>query len=93
MKSQSVKTAYDILYKGKGYEYSSFNPVMRRVRQTRGRTVRSPMDYGACVLIDKRYSTNDIRRGFPENETQEIIDVKIENVRGTLEKFFKSINR
>jgi len=97
---RAIEAAYDIEY-GRGWDYAIEIPTIRKVRQAMGRVVRSPLDYGARVLLDSRYLSSSTRRlgkysvynHFPPEEREEIIDVEPGRVKYSLLNFFESIRR
>ena len=99
-RTRAIEAAYDAEF-GHGWDYAIEIPTIRKVRQALGRVVRSPEDYGARVLLDARYTSSSVKRWgkysvfdiFPEEEREEIIDVKPENVKYSLMNFFNDIKK
>ncbi len=99
-RTRAVEAAYEAEF-GHGWDYAIEIPTIRKVRQALGRVVRSPLDYGARILLDGRYtSTSTKRLGkysvfniFPEKERAEIIDVAPERVRYSLMNFFNDVKK
>ena len=99
-RTRAVESAYETEF-GHGWEYAVEIPTIRKVRQALGRVVRSPMDYGARVLLDGRYTSSSTRhlgkysvfKIFPENERAEIVDVLPEKVKYSLMNFFNDMRK
>lgn len=99
-RTRAVESAYEEEF-GHGWDYAIEVPTIRKVRQALGRVVRSPDDYGVRVLLDGRYTSTSTRRWgkysvfniFPDEERNEIIDVKPERVKYSLMNFFNDIRR
>lgn len=98
-RSQAIINAYESLYPGKGMEYVVSQPAVKKIRQACGRVVRSPTDYGAMILVDRRYlkqfskqySKLGYNHRFPAEEAKEFIEVAPGDVKGELELFFRNI--
>jgi len=100
-RNRAVQRAYDaVLGSGMGWDYAVSAPTIRRIRQALGRNVRSPQDYGARVLLDRRYcsacrsemgrySVHDL---FPERERDEFDDCDVTSLGGHLKTFFNSLS-
>ena len=52
-----------------GYEYSYMYPGMNKVLQAAGRVIRTEMDRGIVVLLDKRFLTSGYKKLFPREWT------------------------
>ncbi|MGB3906816.1 MAG: ATP-dependent DNA helicase [Methanomethylovorans sp.] len=94
----AVESAYDHSYGfGTGWDYAVQIPTIRKIRQAMGRVVRSPMDYGARILLDGRFLTDSRQRYgkfavfdiFPPDEREEFVDVQPEKVKFSLMNFFQ----
>jgi DNA excision repair protein ERCC-2 len=62
-----------------------------------GRVVRSPLDHGARILLDGRFTTEAPKKFgkfavfeiFPDEEREEFIDVEPDKVKYSLMNFFQ----
>lgn len=76
---QGALVRYCDLRFGKGWDHAVKSPTVRKMRQARGRLIRSETDRGVCVVLDKRVATltgydaelsvdpvSDIRKFFGE---------------------------
>jgi DNA excision repair protein ERCC-2 len=94
----AVQDAYDAAFEGEdsGWEYAVEIPTVRKTRQALGRVIRSPTDFGARILVDKRYTRAGeveigdytVRETFPAEERAEMIDVDPEKLRFALLNFY-----
>jgi len=83
-----------------GWRYAVEIPTVRKTRQALGRVVRSPTDFGARVLVDKRYTRDGeiemqeyaVRRSFPAEERAEMIDVGPEKLKFGLLNFYNDLD-
>lgn len=93
---EAVQDAYDRAYKGRreaGWRYAVEIPTIRKTRQALGRVIRSPDDFGVRVLADKRYTRADmgrysVRDSFPEEERDELLDLRPEKVKFAMLNFY-----
>lgn len=98
---RAIESAYEHEYPGMGWDYAIQTPTIRKVRQAMGRVIRSPLDYGARVLLDGRYTTTSpvrwkkysVYNTFPPEEREEIIDVEPDNLKFSLMNFFNDMDR
>jgi DNA excision repair protein ERCC-2 len=98
-RSQAIINAYESRYPGKGMEYVVSQPAVKKIRQACGRVIRSPTDYGAMILVDRRYTKPFSDRygklgyyyRFPPEEVREFREVRPEEIKGAMERFFGSI--
>ncbi|MFB6142122.1 MAG: ATP-dependent DNA helicase [Halorientalis sp.] len=104
---EAVQAAYDEAFgdgegshDDAGWEYAVEIPTVRKTRQALGRVVRSPEDFGARVLVDKRYTRAGeremgdytVRETFPPEERAEMVDVAPEKVRFAMLNFFADVD-
>lgn len=85
---RAVRTAYDRVFDGDGFEYALTVPAVRKARQAIGRVVRGPDEVGVRVLVDARYARNtwdSVAQYLPEGEFQ---PVSPEYVAAGLERFW-----
>ncbi|WP_407355340.1 ATP-dependent DNA helicase [Methanolobus sp. WCC5] len=94
----AVESAYDHMFGyGAGWEYAVQVPTIRKIRQAMGRVVRSPLDHGARILLDGRFTTEAPKKFgkfavfeiFPDEEREEFIDVEPDKVKYSLMNFFQ----
>ncbi|WP_136688972.1 ATP-dependent DNA helicase [Halorhabdus amylolytica] len=99
---EAVQTAYETAFDGEeaGWRYAVEIPTVRKTRQAMGRVIRSPEDFGARVLIDRRYTENAeiempeyaVRGTFPPAERAEMIDVDSEKLKFALLNFYRDLD-
>ena len=83
-----------------GWRYAVEIPTVRKTRQALGRVVRSPDDFGARILLDKRYTEaaememHDyaVRGRFPPEERKEMVDIGPEKLKFALLNFYQDMN-
>ncbi len=63
-------TQYAEMRFGNGWDHAVKSPTVRKMRQARGRLIRSETDRGVCVVLDKRIATIP---GFGLDESDDII--------------------
>ena len=61
-----LRRRFDALY-GTGFEYAYLVPGLARVIQAAGRLVRSELDRGVVVLLDRRFALPTYTRLFPRD--------------------------
>ena len=101
----AVQDAYGAVFGGSdtedaGWRYAVEIPTVRKTRQALGRVVRSPTDFGARVLVDKRYTRSGeiemqgyaVRKTFPAEERAEMIDVGPEKLQFGLLNFYNDLD-
>jgi DNA excision repair protein ERCC-2 len=104
----AVQEAYDAAFgdeedgdtSGAGWRYAVEIPTVRKTRQALGRVVRSPEDFGARVLLDRRYTERAavemgdyaVRGAFPPEERREMIDVEPEKLKFALLNFYTDVD-
>ena len=98
---EAVQAAYETAFGGEeaGWRYAVEIPTIRKTRQAMGRVIRSPADFGARVLIDRRYtekaeidmSEYAVRGTFPPAERAEMIDVDPEKLKFGLLNFYRDL--
>ncbi|WP_135665283.1 ATP-dependent DNA helicase [Halorhabdus rudnickae] len=98
----AVQVAYETAFDGEeaGWRYAVEIPTIRKTRQAMGRVIRSPEDFGARVLIDRRYteeaeiemSEYAVRGTFPPAERKEMIDVDPEKLKFGLLNFYRDLD-
>ncbi|MFB6202210.1 MAG: ATP-dependent DNA helicase [Halorhabdus sp.] len=98
---EAVQTAYETAFDGEeaGWRYAVEIPTVRKTRQAMGRVIRSPDDYGARVLIDRRYTEKAeiempeyaVRGTFPPAERTEMIDVDPAKLKYGLLNFYRDL--
>ncbi|WP_181687378.1 ATP-dependent DNA helicase [Halorhabdus salina] len=99
---EAVQAAYETAFDGEeaGWRYAVEIPTVRKTRQAMGRVIRSPEDFGARVLIDRRYteeaeiemSEYAVRGTFPPAERAEMIDVDPEKLKFGLLNFYTDMD-
>ncbi|WP_324755814.1 ATP-dependent DNA helicase [Haloarcula sp. GH36] len=80
-----------------GWRYAVEIPTVRKTRQALGRVVRSPEDFGARILLDKRYTEaaememHDyaVRGTFPPEERREMVDIDPEKLKFAMLNFYQ----
>ncbi|WP_436931767.1 ATP-dependent DNA helicase [Halosimplex halobium] len=85
---------------GAGWRYAVEIPTVRKTRQALGRVVRSPEDFGARILLDRRYtersevemSDYSVRGTFPPEERREMVDVEPEKLKFALLNFYQDVD-
>ncbi|WP_274326177.1 ATP-dependent DNA helicase [Halosimplex aquaticum] len=85
---------------GAGWRYAVEIPTVRKTRQALGRVVRSPEDFGARILLDKRYTERSevemrdysVRGTFPPEERREMVDIDPEKLKFALLNFFQDVD-
>ena len=85
---RAVRTAYDRVFDGNGFEYALTVPAVRKARQAIGRVVRGPEEVGVRVLVDARYarrSWDSVAEYLPDGEFQ---PVSPEFLRAGLDRFW-----
>ncbi|AWB28713.1 helicase [Halococcoides cellulosivorans] len=83
-----------------GWEYAVEIPTVRKTRQALGRVIRSPEDFGARILLDERYTQRAeiemgeyaVRRSFPPDEREQLVDVAPEKLQFGLRNFFADLD-
>jgi DNA excision repair protein ERCC-2 len=83
-----------------GWHYAVEIPTIRKTRQALGRVVRSPTDFGARILVDKRYTQaaeiemHDyaVRGTFPPEERGEMIDMDSQKLKFGLLNFYNDLD-
>ena len=101
----AVQDAYDATFESHairdaGWEYAIEIPTVRKTRQALGRVVRSPDDFGARVLVDRRYCGSataalgkySVYGSFPPEESEEIIDVEPDKLKFAMLNFFNGLD-
>jgi len=112
----AVQAAYDVAFggeggpggsrggatgdEGAGWRYAVEIPTVRKTRQALGRVVRSPEDFGARILLDKRYTQAAevdmrdyaVRGTFPAEERAEMLDVEPEKLKFGLLNFYRDLD-
>ncbi|WP_229770491.1 ATP-dependent DNA helicase [Halorhabdus sp. CBA1104] len=97
----AVQAAYETAFDGEdaGWRYAVEIPTVRKTRQAMGRVIRSPEDFGARVLIDRRYTEDAeiqmpeyaVRGTFPPAERSEMIDVDPGKLKFGLLNFYADV--
>ncbi|MFB6128550.1 MAG: ATP-dependent DNA helicase [Halorhabdus sp.] len=97
----AVQDAYDATFDAEdaGWRYAVEIPTIRKTRQAMGRVVRSPEDFGARVLVDRRYTEKAeiespeyaVRGTFPPVERGEMIDVDPDKLKFGLLNFYADV--
>ncbi|WP_436908236.1 ATP-dependent DNA helicase [Halosimplex marinum] len=85
---------------GAGWRYAVEIPTVRKTRQALGRVVRSPEDFGARILLDRRYtersevemSDYSVRGTFPPEERREMVDVDPGKLKFGLLNFYQDVD-
>ena len=85
---------------GAGWRYAVEIPTVRKTRQALGRVVRSPEDFGARILLDKRYTERSevemrdyaVRGTFPPEERREMVDIAPEKLKFALLNFYQDVD-
>jgi len=100
----AVQDAYDVAFgddgDDAGWRYAVEIPTVRKTRQALGRVVRSPEDFGARILLDKRYTEaaememHDyaVRGTFPPEERREMVDIGPEKLKFSLLNFYQDMD-
>jgi len=96
---EAVQAAYEAAFDGEeaGWRYAVEIPTIRKTRQAMGRVIRSPEDFGARVLLDRRYTEEAeiempeyaVRGTFPPTERGEMIDVDPAKLKFGLLNFYR----
>ena len=99
---EAVQAAYDTAFDGEeaGWRYAVEIPTVRKTRQAVGRVVRSPEDFGARILLDKRYTRDAelamrdyaVRGTFPAEERREMVDIAPEKLKFAMLNFFGDVD-
>jgi len=103
---QAVQDAYATAFADEGdaeeagWRYAVEIPTVRKTRQAIGRVVRSPEDFGARILLDKRYTEaaememHDyaVRGRFPPEERREMVDIDPEKLKFALLNFYQDMD-
>ena len=71
-----------------GYEYAYMYPGMNKVLQAAGRVIRTEMDKGIVVLLDKRFLTAGYKRLFPREWTN-ICVTDLDHIRDDVTRFWE----
>ncbi|MDQ2073856.1 ATP-dependent DNA helicase [Haloarcula sp. H-GB4] len=99
----AVQDAYDVAFGDSeddaGWRYAVEIPTVRKTRQALGRVVRSPDDFGARILLDKRYTEaaememHDyaVRGTFPPEERREMVDIGPEKLKFAMLNFYQDM--
>ncbi|MFH1420834.1 MAG: ATP-dependent DNA helicase [Candidatus Aenigmatarchaeota archaeon] len=66
LKTKSLISYYDGKF-GRGWEYAYSYPAVQRAIQSAGRCIRSEIDRGVCVFMDKRFGWLNYKRILPVN--------------------------
>ncbi|MFB6222765.1 MAG: ATP-dependent DNA helicase [Haloarcula sp.] len=100
----AVQDAYDVTFGDDegdaGWRYAVEIPTVRKTRQALGRVVRSPDDFGARILLDKRYTEaaememHDyaVRGTFPPEERREMVDIGPEKLKFAMLNFYQDMD-
>ncbi|AUG45993.1 helicase [Haloarcula taiwanensis] len=100
----AVQDAYDVAFGDDedeaGWRYAVEIPTVRKTRQALGRVVRSPEDFGARILLDKRYTEaaememHDyaVRGTFPPEERREMVDIGPEKLKFAMLNFYQDMD-
>ncbi|WP_336336233.1 ATP-dependent DNA helicase [Haloarcula brevis] len=99
----AVQDAYDVAFDEEddaGWRYAVEIPTVRKTRQALGRVVRSPDDFGARILLDKRYTEaaememHDyaVRGTFPPEERREMVDIGPEKLKFAMLNFYQDMD-
>jgi len=98
----AVQDAYDGAFDARdaGWRYAVEIPTVRKTRQALGRVVRSPADYGARVLLDRRYTAAgvdelgdySVHDTFPSEERAELLDVEPGKLGVALLNFYSDLD-
>jgi DNA excision repair protein ERCC-2 len=100
----AVQDAYDVAFgddgDDAGWRYAVEIPTVRKTRQALGRVVRSPDDFGARILLDKRYTEaaememHDyaVRGTFPPEERREMVDIGPEKLKFAMLNFYQDMD-
>jgi len=100
----AVQDAYDVAFgddeDDAGWRYAVEIPTVRKTRQALGRVVRSPEDFGARILLDKRYTEaaememHDyaVRGTFPPEERREMVDIGPEKLKFAMLNFYQDMD-
>jgi DNA excision repair protein ERCC-2 len=100
----AVQDAYDATFgedeDDAGWRYAVEIPTVRKTRQALGRVVRSPDDFGARILLDKRYTEaaememHDyaVRGTFPPEERREMVDIGPEKLKFAMLNFYQDMD-
>nr|WP_206042164.1 ATP-dependent DNA helicase [Haloarcula argentinensis] len=100
----AVQDAYDVAFGDSeddaGWRYAVEIPTVRKTRQALGRVVRSPDDFGARILLDKRYTEaaememHDyaVRGTFPPEERREMVDIGPEKLKFAMLNFYQDMD-
>ncbi|MDT3434006.1 ATP-dependent DNA helicase [Haloarcula sp. 1CSR25-25] len=100
----AVQDAYDTAFgedgDDAGWRYAVEIPTIRKTRQALGRVVRSPEDFGARILLDKRYTEaaememHDyaVRGTFPPEERREMVDIGPEKLKFAMLNFYQDMD-
>ncbi|MFC7018442.1 MULTISPECIES: ATP-dependent DNA helicase [Haloarcula] len=83
-----------------GWRYAVEIPTVRKTRQALGRVVRSPEDFGARILLDKRYTEaaememHDyaVRGAFPPEERSEMVDIDPQKLKFAMLNFYQDVD-
>ncbi|WP_436925354.1 ATP-dependent DNA helicase [Halosimplex amylolyticum] len=85
---------------GAGWRYAVEIPTVRKTRQALGRVVRSPEDFGARILLDRRYTERSevemrdysVRGTFPPEDRREMVDIDPEKLKFALLNFYQDVD-
>lgn len=91
---QAIQTAYEARFgKDNGFEYAFSLPAVYKARQTLGRVIRSDADLGARLLVDERYTNEDmwgsVTHLFPDEELGEFKEVEPDTIENRIQAFWK----
>ncbi|ALG83035.1 ATP-dependent DNA helicase [Halanaeroarchaeum sulfurireducens] len=103
-RADAVQTAYDEAFGDRaddaGWRYAVEIPTVRKTRQALGRVLRSPEDFGARVLLDRRYTARSrtemgeysVNETFPPEERAELVDVQPRKLKYAMLNFFQDVD-
>ncbi|MEF8828057.1 MAG: ATP-dependent DNA helicase [Haloarcula sp.] len=97
---EAYETAFGDDEDDAGWRYAVEIPTVRKTRQALGRVVRSPEDFGARILLDKRYTEaaememHDyaVRGTFPPEERREMVDIGPEKLKFAMLNFYQDMD-
>jgi len=99
---EAVQAAYDTAFDDDdaGWRYAVEIPTVRKTRQAVGRVVRSPEDFGARILLDKRYTRDAelemreyaVRGTFPAAERSEMVDIAPAKLKFAMLNFYTDMD-
>jgi DNA excision repair protein ERCC-2 len=102
-RAEAVQAAYDQAFadtEDAGWRYAVEVPTVRKTRQAIGRVIRSPEDFGARLLVDRRYTRESRKKmrkysvnpTFPPEERREFVDMAPAKVKFGLLNFFGDLD-